>query len=118
MERATWKFEAGATWHAASLVLDDWSCSKGVDRTTVGHRLDIASLNSLRPLIGASPYRRPGNVGATDLQRAAHQNGNVRENFGPVMMERRNVTNGPTTHVANQALTNEHKTHIHIGGEN
>lgn len=51
MERATWKFEAGATWHAASLVLDGWSCSKGVDRTTVGYRLDIASLNFLHPLI-------------------------------------------------------------------
>ncbi|WEN15573.1 hypothetical protein PY254_02540 [Rhodanobacter sp. AS-Z3] len=58
-----------------------------------------------------------GNAGAADLQRAAHQNGDVRENFGPTMMERRNVTDGSTTHVANQALTNEHRTHIHVGGE-
>jgi len=35
------------------LVLDGWSCSKGVDRTTVGHRLDIASHNSLRAVIAS-----------------------------------------------------------------
>ena len=41
-------------------MLDGWSCSKGVDRTTVGHRLDIAFLNSLRPLIGGATSERIG----------------------------------------------------------
>lgn len=58
------------------------------------------------------------NPGAAQLQRAARQNGDVRENFGPTIMEKTSTPGGAPAPVTNQALIDEHETHVHLSGQN
>lgn len=59
----------------------------------------------------------PSSSGAVAVQNAAANSGNIRENFGPTMMEKTITPGGSPTPVTNQKLTDEHQNHIHLSGQ-
>lgn len=57
------------------------------------------------------------NASATRIQEAARQGGNVRENFGPTIMEKTKYPGGSPSAVMNQALIDAHQNHVHLSGQ-
>ena len=57
------------------------------------------------------------NAGATKIQTTARQSGDIREKFGPTIMEKTIVPGGAASRVTNQALTDDHADHIHLSGQ-
>src|SRR5690606_31072472 len=57
------------------------------------------------------------NSGAARIQEAARQGGNVRENFGPTIMEKTTVPGGAAAPVTNQSLIDDHQDHLHLSGQ-
>jgi RHS repeat-associated protein len=57
------------------------------------------------------------NAGATRVQTAARQAGDIRENFGPAIMEKTTVPGDAATAITDQALIDDHADHIHLSGQ-
>jgi len=59
----------------------------------------------------------PSNAAAARIQEAARQGGNVRENFGPTIMEKTTVPGGAPAPFGSQKLIDDHQNHIHLSGQ-
>lgn len=57
------------------------------------------------------------NQDAKNLQTVARSESATRENFGPSIMEKNAVAGGKTTTITDKAMTQAHKNHLHISGQ-
>lgn len=74
-----------------------------------GRAVDIDRVNGQRV--------SPSNSGAEAVQNAAANTANIRENFGPFMMEKTTSPGGAPSPVSNPSLTADHQGHIHLSGQ-
>jgi RHS repeat-associated protein len=74
-----------------------------------GRAVDINRVNGQR--VNSS------NAAAAQVQIAARNGGEVRENFGPTIMEKTSVPGGSPHHVDNASLAKDHQNHIHLSGQ-
>jgi hypothetical protein len=78
-------------------------------RHSSGQAVDINRVNGERV--------SPTNAGAAAVQNAAANTGNIRENFGPTVMEKTTAPGRLAAPIMNQRLIDEHQNHIHLSGQ-
>lgn len=86
------------------------STSGGEHSTTSAHYLGRAV--DINKVDGKSVDTN--NNGASKLQEAARSNTNIRENFGPIRLEKRTSSDSSPAEYGNKKLADSHKTHIHL----